>query len=419
MESVNRNILDFDCIKVDEYWNFSEEKEDKIHQIHSYPAKFPAFISTKAVEYAENKNINIETIGDIFCGCGTVAYESLKKGYDFWGYDVNPVASLIARVKSRKLDSDILRSYYDQIINLSNQNINYALDESVNPRIKYWFEEDRISELQSILLAINEVCTTDVEYKEFFLCAFSNILKASSRWLTKSIKPTIDPKKETKSAIYHFEKQFKKMDFANSESKIMTDKDVDIRIGDSLKIDASERVDLLITSPPYVTSYEYADLHQLSLLWLGFGEDYREFRKDTIGSVFKNKEDSESNLNIIGSEILLKLQKSVNTSSRIKAIKRYYSDMEKIVEKSYGLLRRNGMALFVIGNTEYKNVRIKNAEHLAQAMIESGFQEIEITKRKISNKILTPYRDEQGKFSKNKDGRKIYSEEFIVVGRKL
>lgn len=419
MESVNRNILDFDYIEVDEYWNFSEEKEDKIHQIHSYPAKFPAFISTKAVEYAENKNINIETIGDIFCGCGTVAYESLKKGYDFWGYDVNPVASLIARVKSRKLDSDILRSYYDQIINLSNQNINYASDESVNPRIKYWFEEDRISELQSILLAINEVCTTDVEYKEFFLCAFSNILKASSRWLTKSIKPTIDPKKETKSAIYHFEKQFKKMDFANSESKIMTDKDVDIRIGDSLKIDASERVDLLITSPPYVTSYEYADLHQLSLLWLGFGEDYREFRKDTIGSVFKNKEDSESNLNIVGSEILLKLQKSVNASSRIKAIKRYYSDMEKIVEKSYGLLRRNGMALFVIGNTEYKNVRIKNAEHLAQAMIESGFQEIEITKRKISNKILTPYRDEQGKFSKNKDGRKIYSEEFIVVGRKL
>lgn len=419
MESVNRNILDFDYIEVDEYWNFSEEKEDKIHQIHSYPAKFPAFISTKAVEYAENKNINIEKIGDIFCGCGTVAYESLKKGYDFCGYDVNPVASLIARVKSRKLDSDILRSYYDQIIYQSKQNINHDLNESINPRIKYWFEQDRISELQSILFSINEVCASDEEYKEFFLCAFSNILKPTSRWLTKSIKPTIDPNKKTKSAIYHFEKQFKKMDFANSESKIITDKDVDIRIGDSLKIDASERVDLLITSPPYVTSYEYADLHQLSLLWLGFGEDYREFRKDTIGSVFKNIEDSATNLNIIGNEILQKLQKSGNTGSRIKAIKRYYSDMEKIVEKSYRFLRQNGMALFVIGNTEYKNVRIKNAEHLAQAMIESGFQEIEITKRKISNKILTPYRDEQGKFSKNKDGRKIYSEEFIIVGRKL
>ena len=27
-------------------------------------------------------------------------------------------------------------------------------------------------------------------------------------------------------------------------------------------------VDMIITSPPYVTSYEYADLHQLSSLWL-------------------------------------------------------------------------------------------------------------------------------------------------------
>lgn len=419
MELVNRNIFDFDYIEVDDYWNFSEEKEDKIHQIHSYPAKFPAFISTKAVEYAESKHINIQTIGDIFCGCGTVAYESLKKGYNFCGYDVNPVASLIARVKSRKLDSDVLNNYFDQIIKQSKQNINYVIGERINPRILYWFEQERISELQSILIAVNEVCGTDEVYKEFFLCAFSNILKPTSRWLTKSIKPTIDPDKKTRHAIYHFERQFKKMYIANLESKIRKEKDVDIRIGDSLKIDNSESMDLLITSPPYVTSYEYADLHQLSLLWLGFGEDYREFRKDTIGSVFKDTEDNETNLNIVGDEILQKLQKSGNAGSRIKAIKRYYSDMEKIVEKSFRLLRQNGMALFVIGNTEYKNVRIKNAEHLAQSMIESGFQEVEITKRKISNKILTPYRDEQGKFSKNKEGRKIYSEEFIIVGRKL
>ena len=29
-----------------------------------------------------------------------------------------------------------------------------------------------------------------------------------------------------------------------------------------------KEVDLIVTSPPYVTSYEYADLHQLSSLWL-------------------------------------------------------------------------------------------------------------------------------------------------------
>ena len=39
----------------------------------------------------------------------------------------------------------------------------------------------------------------------------------------------------------------------------------------------SESIDLIITSPPYVTSYEYADLHQLSLLW--FGDDPKHFKK--------------------------------------------------------------------------------------------------------------------------------------------
>ena len=30
----------------------------------------------------------------------------------------------------------------------------------------------------------------------------------------------------------------------------------------------NDSVNLVLTSPPYVTSYEYADLHQLALLWL-------------------------------------------------------------------------------------------------------------------------------------------------------
>lgn len=140
MESVYRYISDFDCIKIDKYWNFADEKEDKVHQIHSYPAKFPAFITTKAIDYAENKKIHIETIGDIFCGCGTVAYESLKQGYNFLGYDINPVAALIARVKSNKLDSLILKDYYEKIIKLSNENLRSGIKEDFNSRIIYWFE---------------------------------------------------------------------------------------------------------------------------------------------------------------------------------------------------------------------------------------------------------------------------------------
>lgn len=167
-----------------------------------------------------------------------------------------------------------------------------------------------------------------------------------------------------------------------------------------------------------MTSYEYADLHQLSLLWLGFTDDYRSFRKDTIGSVFEKEIETKIKLNHIGEEVLQQLSDNKESKSRSKAVRKYYLDMEKIILNSFNLLKDGGMALFVIGNTEYKNVRIRNAEHLALAMFENGFTDVEVTKRKISNKILTPYRDNQGKFSKEKTGKKIYSEEFIIVGRK-
>lgn len=43
---------DFDSVEIDEYWNKSMAKEARMHSIHNYPAKFPAFIADKAIEYA-------------------------------------------------------------------------------------------------------------------------------------------------------------------------------------------------------------------------------------------------------------------------------------------------------------------------------------------------------------------------------
>jgi len=92
--------------------------------------------------------------------------------------------------------------------------------------------------------------------------------------------------------------------------------------------------------------------------------------------------------------------------------------MQKTAEKTHRLLNKNGLALFVIGNTEYKNVKIDNARHLAESLQNANYSSVYVVKRKISNKMLTPYRDEQGRFTSNSKGRKIYNEEYILVGRK-
>jgi hypothetical protein len=82
------------------------------------------------------------------------------------------------------------------------------------------------------------------------------------------------------------------------------------------------------------------------------------------------------------------------------------------------MLNSGGLALFVVGDTEYKGIKICNSKHLIEALLSSGFSSVRVSKRKISKKILTPYRDEYGKFTTDKDKRKIYHEEFVIIGEK-
>jgi hypothetical protein len=77
---INVALNQIDNINVDEEWNFSDYTELAMHTIHAYPAKFPAFIASKAFEYAKQEGVNIERVADIFCGCGTVVLDGAQ-GY--------------------------------------------------------------------------------------------------------------------------------------------------------------------------------------------------------------------------------------------------------------------------------------------------------------------------------------------------
>ena len=47
-------------------------------------------------------------------------------------------------------------------------------------------------------------------------------------------------------------------------------------------------VDIQITSSPYVTSYEYADLHQLTTIWIEPKVDLKKYKKEFIGTAVKS-----------------------------------------------------------------------------------------------------------------------------------
>lgn len=411
--------IDFESVDIDPFWNVGDEKEHKNHRIHSYPAKFPAFITQKALEYAQNQGLKVDKIADIFCGCGTVAYEAKRNGIDFWGCDINPVAVLIAKAKSHSYNMKKIEFYYSLIIDNYDTNIKeYIIDKPVNDRIKYWFSDKSIHDLHLLRESILSNVPSSSKYRFFYLCAFSNILKPTSKWLTKSIKPQVDPNKVEIDVRNAFVKQYKFMKESLEDSKLEAESKVLIENKNVLKVSKESFVDLIITSPPYVTSYEYADLHQLSSLWLEYTDDYRTLRKDSVGSNYNvnNINELKENLYTTGNDIVQRLENV--DKAKANAVAKYFYDMQQASNVCYKILRNPGIVLMVIGNTEYKGVKINNAKHLVESLYMSGFKNVYLTKRKITSKILTPYRDKGGKFSSDENNRKVYSEEFIVVGRK-
>lgn len=413
--------FDFDKVPVDDFWNTGSTKEQKMHRIHAYPAKFPAFITSKALEYAKSAGLKVNSVADIFCGCGTTAFEAKRNKISFWGCDINPVATLIAKTKSRKYQQARLISYYNLIseefkraVKVKPGNYKFASE-----RLAYWFPKKQYEDLYLLREAILSNTSSKSPYRQFFLCAFSNILKPASMWLTKSIKPQIDPYKNPGKVATLFDAQFDLMLSANAENEQHNSVKSTIITGSFLDEGVfAPKVDMIITSPPYVTSYEYADLHQLSSLWLGYVDDYRELRDGTIGSLHHdyNFDRELKRLNETGYKVVTQLLSCFRSKAR--SVAKYFLDMQGVAEKSYSLVEPGGIAVFVIGNTEYKSIKIDNAKHLSESLLSSGFTELSVTKRKISNKILTPYRDGKGKFTSTSTGRKVYSEEFIVIARK-
>ena len=410
--------IDYNIINVDIEWNDSEKAELTMHTIHAYPAKFPAFIASKAFEYAKKEGVEIKKVADIFCGCGTVALESKIHNYDFWGCDINPVATLIARTKSCDYNPEKIEEYYEKIKRVV-ASMQIGIDEykNANARLQYWFAEKSFTSLLKLYRAI-EIVVDDEKYREAFECIFSAILKSCSKWLTKSIKPQVDPNKKEVDVEQCFERQYKKLLKAAKELEVSTS-NVEVKCQNFLASKELPKVDLVITSPPYVTSYEYADLHQLSSLWLNYTDDYRKLRKGSIGSIYySNEADIKiSALNSMGRDIVDSLKKNGCPKSKVKSVARYYLDMQDAIKRSASMLNNGGMIFFVIGDTEYKGVKILNSKHLVETLCEEGFEDIKIGKRTISKGICVPFRDSNGKFSKDKSKKQVYHEEFIISGR--
>jgi len=427
----------FNTKKVDEDWSFAGYKPSDTgkwtHDYHRYPAKFiPQLVERLIDEYIPQKDAHIN---DPIMGCGTTIVTAISRGFKASGTDINKIAYLITKVKSTPIKPEYLNKKIDQLLfKLKSLKCSQKtlFDDKIKPlipqvhlnRINYWFTEESKNELGKILRVIYD--EDDEIIRDFFLVGFSHILKNCSIWLQGSTKPTRDLRKIPISPYDALRKHLIKMQKGNNDFYDVVPQHVrenlneylHIKIGDARKQPMSTNsVDLIVSSSPYVTSYEYADLHQLSTIWLDLADDLKEYKKGFIGTSYKNYE-NKTLRSLIAMDIVDKMSKK--DKKMAKEIEAFLIDMEEVFDESFRILKQGGRCCYVIGNTKLKGIEILNAEVFAESLQYSGFKLDRIIKREIPYKILPQKRDEKtGRFANNdKANTEAYPIEYIVIGLK-
>jgi len=427
----------FNTKEVDEDWSFVGYKPSDTgkwtHDYHRYPAKFiPQLVERLIDEYISGEEAHIN---DPFMGCGTTVATAISRGFKASGTDINKIAYLITKVKSTPINPEYLDRKIKQILpvlKFLNELQKSLFSEKIEPlipqkhlgRINYWFTEENKNELGKILRVIHN--EEDETIRDFFLVAFSHILKNCSIWLQGSTKPTRDLEKKPVKPYDALRRHLIKMRSGNDAFyKIVPTKvrenlndHLNIEIGDARKQPVNdETVDLVVTSSPYVTSYEYADLHQLSTIWLDLADDLTEYKKEFIGTSYKKYEDKKLRSSI-AMDIVDKMSKK--SKKMAKEIESFFIDMEEVFDESFRILKQGGRCCYVIGDTKLKGVDILNAEVFAESLQHSGFKLNRVIKREIPLKILPQKRDEKtGRFANNNEANsEAYPIEYIVIGLK-
>lgn len=417
------NYKSFDNIPVNEDWCFKNVRstEQWTHGHHRYPAKFLPNLVKKLIEEYTDEN---DTIADMFAGCGTTLVEAKVHGRKSIGVDINPVAELITRAKTIPINPEEISHKYNQIISkLDNFSETEYKQINFHERIDYWFIENQKYKIAFLYDTILTIC--DGSVRDFFLVTLSHILKTCSKWLQSSTKPQIDPNKVSTDAFISFQLHAKKMIKSNKSffnqltEKEFLNTDCVINLEDARNTSMKDcSVDTIITSPPYVTSYEYADIHQLTAYWYEYISDLRGFRKKFIGTFYSLNKETNCKSSL-AQGIVDKLLEGHNRTAQ--EVANYFNDMYDVAVEMRRILKVDGHVCLVIGNTTFKDVKVKSAEVFSEILINLDFRIVDVIKRSIPYKLIPTIRNNKsGRFAKieSKNSKLVYPEEYIIIAKK-
>lgn len=363
--------------------------ERATHYIHPYPAKLLPHI---AHFFLANNLLSRpgDTVLDPFGGTGTVALEAALAGRRAFYSDVNPLAQLIARVKTTPLNIEDIRGAFARIQRGFNLNSGEGVRLPSVVNINLWYTPEVAISLCRIRDAIE--LESNRELKDFFKIAFSATCRKVSNADPRLSVPVRSKKLDSAGRLHGgggiwsvFEDQVassmrrmhdlnlyigQRIDFEHAQLVGHDARSLRLPSGtDQLSMEPlpSDSATLIITSPPYAGAQKYIRASSLSLGWLDLAgvAGLKPLEEATIGREHFRK----ANCSVLPptgiplADDLLRKTFAINPLRGVIAAT-YLNELNAAIREMARVMVPSGFLVLVIGNNVVCGLPFMTAQYV-------------------------------------------------------
>jgi len=334
-----------------------------LRPVHPFPARMAPEIALSRLR--SRKRLRVM---DPMVGSGTSVVLASMLGHAAFGYDSDPLALLVASTWCSQLDEPRFRAALARILNAAKDEWMRAkphppcADSETKRFLRYWFDLETRKKL--VALSAHIRATKSVSLRTQLWCVFSRLIVVKDNGV--SLARDVSHSRPHRSYDMAPGDPFALLPRAGEQLirtlKALPQKrrQVSLKSGDARRLPIrTASMDLVITSPPYLNAIDYMRGHRMSLVWMGYNlEQLRNIRGSAVGAEAGRAEVPEqlvSAKKAMGDLDILdcRLQRMVN---------KYVVDMNAVMAEIARVLKRDGRAIVVIGNSTLRGIFLKNSE---------------------------------------------------------
>lgn len=367
-------------------------------QIHPFPARMAPELALAALKRAPHDAV----ILDPMCGSGTVLQHAREHDMSAYGYDIDPLAILVTRVTCTRIDGEELQRAAKRLVERAQTQPDTSLpwldsDPTTSAYVDYWFHPRQQEQLRQLASALK---TRRGKVADALRVALSRTI------ITKDVGASLA--RDVSHSRPHRVRETNDFDvykgFLQAVKRIapLLDEPGDGKIHVA-KRDARHlprflrgRIDLVITSPPYLNAIDYMRGHRMSLVWLGYQiNELTTVRSNSVGAErYPDHAPFAHSIRAPRYPCLSSQQRGM--------LDRYAYDISGLMSQLNRVLSARGEAVIVVGDSMLNGTRVRNSIIIRRAAEKNGLILVDEQSRPLptSSRYLPPPASIDGPLSK-------------------